>query len=65
MLLNKMLDECKKRQIKYVMLEVRATNFSAQKLYLKHGFKEEVIRKNYYKNPDNTREDAIVMGMEM
>ena len=40
-----------------VSLEVRATNFRAQNLYLKHGFKKEYIRKNYY----HDGEDAILM----
>ena len=34
-------------------------------LYKKFGFKEDVVRKDYYKNPDNTREDAIVMSLEI
>ena len=41
-----------------VTLEARVSNFIAQRLYDKYGFKEERIRKNYY--ADN-REDAVVM----
>ena len=39
-------------------LEVRPSNVVARSLYLKHGFTDRGIRKNYY--ADN-REDAIIM----
>ncbi len=64
-LLNEMLKLCKEHKTTYIMLEVRASNIPAQKLYSKFNFKEEVIRKNYYKNPDQTREDAIVMSRNL
>ena len=60
-LINKMFEECKSHGTSYIELEVRASNIPAQKLYEKFGFKEECIRKDYYKNPDNTRETAIIM----
>lgn len=63
-LIEEMLKLCKEHQTKYIMLEVRINNIPAQKLYAKYGFKEEVIRKNYYANPDGTREDALVMSIE-
>ena len=47
------------------MLEVRASNTPAQKLYSKFDFEEEVIRKGYYRNPDGSREDAIVMSKSL
>lgn len=64
-LINEMLKLCKEHKTTYIMLEVRSNNIPAQKLYSKFGFTEEVIRKNYYKNPDNTREDAIVMSRNL
>lgn len=64
-LLDEMLKECKKHKSTYISLDVRATNFAAQKLYAKYGFVEEVFRKNYYSNPDGTHEDAIIMGKEL
>lgn len=64
-LINEMLKLCKEHKTTYIMLEVRSNNIPAQKLYSKFGFTEEVIRKNYYKNPDNTREDAIVMSKNL
>ena len=64
-LISEMLKLCTEHETTYIMLEVRASNVPAQNLYSKFGFTEEVIRKDYYKNPDNTREDAIVMSKEM
>lgn len=63
-LVNELLKLCKQHHTTYVMLEVRVTNLPAQKLYAKLGFKDEVLRKNYYRNPDGTREDAIIMSLE-
>lgn len=63
-LINKTLKLCKEHLASYILLEVRANNIPAQKLYESFGFKVEGIRKDYYKNPDNTREDAILMTKE-
>lgn len=60
-----MFELCKEYEIQYFDLEVRINNFAAQKLYKKFGFKEDSVRKGYYKNPDNTREDAILMSFEI
>ena len=64
-LIKEMLKLCKEHKTSYIMLEVRKNNIEAIKLYSKFDFKEEVVRKNYYKNPDGTREDAIVMSREL
>ena len=63
-LVNELFKHCKKHKTTYVMLEVRVTNIPAQKLYSKLGFKDEVLRKDYYKNPDGTRTDALIMSLE-
>lgn len=47
--------------IKSIFLEVRATNFSAQNLYIKAGFNKISVRKNYYADG----EDALVMKKEL
>lgn len=39
-------------------LEVRASNFQAQRLYQKYYFQESGLRKGYY---SNDREDAVIM----
>ena len=41
-----------------VTLEVRVSNFIAQRLYEKYGFKTAGVRKGYY---TNNREDALIM----
>jgi len=43
------------------MLEVRASNVAARKLYEHFNFKQYAIRKSYYTNPT---EDAILMTLE-
>lgn len=41
-----------------VALEVRESNESARKLYESYGFRQEAVRRGYYRNPT---EDAIIM----
>lgn len=60
-LLKYLLDIVEKENIKNVYLEVRESNIVAQKLYQKLGFKNFVIRKNFY--PDN--ENAIIMYLNL
>ncbi|ABB15346.1 ribosomal-protein-alanine acetyltransferase [Carboxydothermus hydrogenoformans Z-2901] len=61
-LLNALLDVAKNRKVRSIILEVRASNFPAQNLYQKFGFKPIGIRKKYYSRPE---EDAIVMSLEL
>ena len=49
---------------KTILLEVRRSNTRAFNLYLNEGFSEIGLRKNYYPM-GTTREDAIVMAMEL
>ena len=60
-LVKELLTNCNEHGISYIYLEVRFNNFSAQKLYEKFGFQSDGIRKEYYKNPDGTYDDAILM----
>lgn len=60
-LLQKIIDECYKSEIKYITLEVRVSNTSASKLYEKYGFKSLGERKGYYQN---NNEDALIMWTE-
>lgn len=64
-LVESMLKLCKEHATTYVTLEVRKNNLPAQSLYKKFGFAKEAVRREYYKNPDNTREDAIIMSLEL
>ena len=49
---------CRKRNVKYLHLEVRESNTAARSLYGKMGFEIDGIRKNFYKKPD---ENAVLM----
>jgi len=44
-----------------VMLEVRADNGPARRLYERHGFEEVSVRRRYYRQPDGQDVDALVM----
>lgn len=60
-MLRYIIEECYKKEIKYITLEVRVSNEPAIKLYEKYGFKSLGTRKNYYQ--DNN-EDALIMWTE-
>ena len=50
---------CWENQIQIIMLDVRVSNDDARAFYEKHGFTQDGIRENYYKNPI---EEAILMS---
>ncbi len=60
-LLNRIIDDCYKNEIKYITLEVRVSNAPAIGLYEKYGFKSLGSRKGYYQN---NNEDALIMWTE-
>lgn len=60
-LLQRLLDEAAARGVGEVLLEVRADNPVAQRLYERHGFASIAVRPRYYQ-PDDV--DAIVMRRE-
>jgi ribosomal-protein-alanine N-acetyltransferase len=64
-LVLELLKLCKKHECTYITLEVRAGNMPAQNLYSKFGFLNEAKRKDYYRNPDGSHEDAIIMSKEI
>ena len=45
-----------------LLLEVRASNAVALRLYLRHGFEQTGIRRGYYRNPD---EDAALLTLAL
>ena len=57
-LLKTVIDGCYKEKVKYITLEVRASNEPAISLYKKFGFTSFGRRKGYYQ--DNN-EDALIM----
>lgn len=56
-----LINECYKKKIKYITLEVRESNVPAISLYDKFGFSTIGTRKNYYQ--DNN-ENALIMFTE-
>ena len=58
-LLDKMVEVCRKQEdlVEFITLEVRSSNAAAIALYLKNGWKQVTVKKNYYTNG----EDAIYM----
>ena len=61
-LLRTALEIAKKKKMANAILEVRATNFSALKLYQQQGFIVTGRRKNYYQNPSD---DALLMLLNL
>jgi len=65
-LLHYLIKKLKDRAIGQLILEVRKSNQAAITFYLKHGFEEISLRKNYYminsKHP-NQKEDGIIMRL--
>lgn len=58
MLVTEFERELRKLNVKTVYLEVRESNAPARKLYEKHGFTQNGLRKNYYSSP---LENAVLM----
>lgn len=50
---------------KCAFLEVRASNLPAINLYHQLGFNQIHMREGYYPAPNDTREDAIVLALEL
>ncbi len=61
LLLIDLVLEAAKREAEIVTLEVRVSNYEAQRLYLKYGFISKGVRRAYY--TDN-REDALIMTLD-
>ena len=59
-LLNRVIEEARRRKANAAFLEVRSANRAAQALYEKSGFRAIARRANYYSEP---LEDAVVMSL--
>jgi ribosomal-protein-alanine N-acetyltransferase len=59
-LLERVIEEARRRKANAAFLEVRSANYAAQALYEKCGFRAIAQRANYYSEP---REDAVVMSL--
>ena len=56
--------KCRLVKSNIIFLETRLSNSPAISLYIKFGFKEIGVRKNYYKSK-NGREDAVIFSMSV
>lgn len=65
LLLRQLLHSARSQQAQRVFLEVRPSNPAAIALYHSEGFHEIGRRPRYYPAPNNGREDAIVMAIEL
>ncbi len=63
-LVQRLLDQARWHRVTRVILEVRESNAAARALYARLNFKEIGLRKAYYPGRQ-TREDAIVMALEL
>lgn len=59
-LTSALIEECFKRGMNEIFLEVRISNLSALSLYRQLGFTVKGMRKNYYSEP---KEDAYIMSL--
>jgi len=59
-LLDDSIQQLKNNPIQ-IFLEVRESNSAAIGLYEKTGFHQIDLRKNYYPNPDGSKEHAVIM----
>lgn len=57
--------EIKRRRAEMAHLEVALDNHAAQALYLDCGWHESGIREGYYRHPDGTRSDALIMMLDL
>lgn len=60
-----MLQIARGTSAKGAFLEVRASNAGALALYQQLGFNQIHTREGYYPAPNDTREDAIVLALEL
>jgi [ribosomal protein S18]-alanine N-acetyltransferase len=66
-LLDHLVILCRRLGLGQLCLEVRQSNQRALALYLRHGFVQVGLRRNYYPQPQGLvgREDAVVMNLAL
>ena len=62
-MLDRLIDECRRRGLMQLWLEVRLSNERAREVYRRYGFAEVGRRRAYYPVQDGPREDAILMSL--
>ncbi|WP_146586413.1 ribosomal protein S18-alanine N-acetyltransferase [Puniceibacterium confluentis] len=61
-ILERFLQSAAERGAVTVFLEVAASNAPARAFYRRHGFEQTGLRRGYYRQPDGTRTDALLMA---
>ena len=64
-LLNNIVSFSKYYGADFIILEVGINNIPAKNMYLSFNFIEYGIRKNYYRKSSGSREDAIIMKLNL
>ena len=64
-LLKNIINFSKYYEADLIILEVGTHNIPAKNMYLSFNFIEYGIRKNYYRNSSGSREDAIIMKLNL
>jgi [ribosomal protein S18]-alanine N-acetyltransferase len=64
-LLDALVQMCEDRGDDELWLEVRPSNERALRIYRRFGFVSRGVRKRYYPAPGGTREDAVVMSIDI
>jgi ribosomal-protein-alanine N-acetyltransferase len=64
-MLDALVGCCRDRGARHLWLEVRESNARARAIYERYGFADVGRRRGYYPAPRGTREDAVVMSLEV
>lgn len=64
-MLDALVQQCCRVQAHVLWLEVRESNLRAQTLYRHYGFEHAGMRRGYYPAPRDSREDAVVMSLNI
>jgi ribosomal-protein-alanine N-acetyltransferase len=62
-MLDRLVDECRRRGLTQLWLEVRLGNERAREVYRRYGFAEVGKRRAYYPVQQGPREDAVLMSL--
>ena len=62
-MLDRLVDECRRRGLTQLWLEVRLSNERAREVYHRYGFAEVGKRRAYYPVQQGPREDAVLMSL--
>lgn len=64
-LLDELVSVCRRQSADRLWLEVRESNQTARDVYARLGFATAGVRRGYYPAPQGTREDALVMTLDL